>query len=163
EEGTLIEWLMADGDPVRTGDVVCVIESDKAQLEVESFETGVLRIPAHSPAPGTKVPVGTLLGYIIAPGEALPEAEPAGTPPPQSVSATPPRSASREEVFATHAPTPATGRRGQPAVSPRARRVAAELRVDSALLRGSGRTGRIVERDVRAAGVDRTSSLRRLI
>jgi pyruvate/2-oxoglutarate dehydrogenase complex dihydrolipoamide acyltransferase (E2) component len=71
EEGTLIEWLKKDGDPVRTGDVVCVIESDKAQLEVESFDAGVLRIPADSPALGAKVPVGTLLGYVLAPGEAL--------------------------------------------------------------------------------------------
>ena len=72
EEGTLIEWLKKDGDAVRTGDVVCVIESDKAQVEVESFDAGVLRIPADSPAPGAKVPVGTLLGYVLAPGETLP-------------------------------------------------------------------------------------------
>ena len=74
EEGTLIEWLKKDGDPVRTGDVVCVIESDKAQVEVESFDAGVLRIPADSPAPGAKVPVGTLLGYVLSPGETLPAA-----------------------------------------------------------------------------------------
>ena len=49
EEGTLIEWLKKDGDPVRTGDVVCVIESDKAQVEVESFDAGVLRIPGRLP------------------------------------------------------------------------------------------------------------------
>ena len=65
EEGALIEWLKQDGDPVRGGDVVCVIESDKAQVEVEVFDAGTLRIPAGSPAPGAKVPVGTLLGYRI--------------------------------------------------------------------------------------------------
>ena len=54
EEGTLIEWLKKDGDPVRTGDVVCVIESDKAQVEVESFDAGVLRIPADSPPLGAE-------------------------------------------------------------------------------------------------------------
>ena len=59
EEGTLIEWLKQDGDPVRSGDIVCIIESDKAQVEVESFDAGVLRIPPTSPAPGAKVPVGT--------------------------------------------------------------------------------------------------------
>ena len=49
EEGTLIEWLKKDGDPVRSGDIVCIIESDKAQVEVESFDAGVLRIPPTSP------------------------------------------------------------------------------------------------------------------
>src|SRR5262245_42697244 len=72
EEGVLVEWLRRDGDPVRTGDVVCVIESDKAQNEVESFETGVLHIPAGSPPPGVMVPVGTILGYVLAPGEQAP-------------------------------------------------------------------------------------------
>jgi pyruvate dehydrogenase E2 component (dihydrolipoamide acetyltransferase) len=163
EEGTLIEWLKQDGDPVRTGDVVCVIESDKAQLEVESFEAGVLRIPAGSPAPGVKVPVGTLLGYVLAPGEALPAAGPHGAPAalpgPAPASSGLPRTA----AVAARATTPAGGRGGGPAVSPRARRIAAELGVDWSGLRGSGRTGRIVERDVRRAGADRPSSVRRLI
>ena len=52
--------------------MVCVIESDKAQVEVESFEAGVLRIPADPPFPGAEVPVGTLLGYVLAPDETLP-------------------------------------------------------------------------------------------
>jgi pyruvate dehydrogenase E2 component (dihydrolipoamide acetyltransferase) len=57
----------------------------------------------------------------------------------------------------------ASAHRAGPTVSPRARRVAAELRVDWTVLRGSGRTGRIVERDVRSAGADRPNSVRRLI
>src|SRR5262249_4458087 len=52
EEGILVEWLKKDGDSVRSGDTVCVIESDKAQVEVESFDAGTLRIPADSPGPG---------------------------------------------------------------------------------------------------------------
>ena len=58
-------------------------------------------------------------------------------------------------------PRPARG--GGPTVSPRARRVAAELRVDWTVLTGSGRTGRIVERDVRSASGDRASPVRRLV
>ncbi|MBM3265097.1 MAG: lipoyl domain-containing protein, partial [candidate division Zixibacteria bacterium] len=55
EEGTLVEWLKQDGERVQTGDLVCVIEGDKATNEVESFESGVLRIPPSAPSPGTTV------------------------------------------------------------------------------------------------------------
>ena len=157
EEGTLIEWLKQDGDPVRSGDIVCIIESDKAQVEVESFDAGVLRIPPTSPAPGAKVPVGTVLGYVLAPGEALP------SPGPVRAAAAPAGgAATRETVVAVTADARAARGAG-PTASPRARRVAAELRVDWRALKGSGRTGRIVERDVRAAGADRPSAVRRLI
>jgi len=157
EEGTLIEWLKKDGDPVRSGDIVCIIESDKAQVEVESFDAGVLRIPPTSPAPGAKVPVGTVLGYVLAPGEALPSHGPARA---VAVSAT--GDAARETAVAVAAEAGAVDGAGQSA-SPRARRLAAELRVDWRALKGTGRTGRIVERDVRAAGADRPSAVRRLI
>jgi pyruvate dehydrogenase E2 component (dihydrolipoamide acetyltransferase) len=163
EEGTLIEWLKKDGDAVRTGDVVCVIESDKAQVEVESFEAGVLRIPVDSPAPGAKVPVGTLLGYVLAPGETLPSGGSRGGHAPRPTPATATAGAGREGTVATRAAPPATARDSGPTVSPRARRVAAKLRVDWTVLRGSGRTGRIVERDVRAADADRASPVRRLV
>ena len=159
EEGTLIEWLKRDGDLVRTGDTVCVIESDKAQVEVESFDAGVLRIPSDSPPPGVKVPVGTLLAYVLAPGEIMPTGRSAAGAPPGSDPATAPD----HSVRATVAIAPPGAPEGGPAASPRARRIAAELRVDWTVLRGSGRTGRIVERDVRAAGADRASPVRRLV
>ena len=163
EEGTLIEWLKKDGDAVRTGDVVCVIESDKAQVEVESFDAGVLRIPVDSPAPGVKVPVGTLLGYVLAPGETLPSGGSRDGHAPRRTPATASAGAIREGASAARPAPPATARGGGPTVSPRARRVAAELRVDWTVLRGSGRTGRIVERDVRAAGADRAGPVRRIV
>jgi pyruvate dehydrogenase E2 component (dihydrolipoamide acetyltransferase) len=163
EEGTLIEWLKKDGDAVRTGDVVCVIESDKAQVEVESFDAGVLRIPGDSPAPGAKVPVGTLLGYVLAPGETLPAGGSRDGRAPRGTPATASAGAGGASVPAAARATPAPQRGGGPTVSPRARRVAAELRVDWTVLTGSGRTGRIVERDVRAASSDRASPVRRLV
>ncbi len=72
EEGTLVQWLKQDGDSVQVGDLLCVVEGDKASSEVESFDAGTLRIPANSPLLGAVVPVGTLLAYILEPGEALP-------------------------------------------------------------------------------------------
>lgn len=145
EEGIFGEWLKEDGETVHAGDLLFTVESDKATQEVEAFDSGILRIPPDGPQSGDVIPVGGRLGYLVAPGEAVPfEAAPAA-PAAQPVGngVTPPAS-SRE--------APAAARRGQlPAISPRARRVAAELGVDWAGLTGSGRTGRIVERDVRAA------------
>ena len=163
EEGTLIEWLKKNGDPVRSGDVVCVIESDKAQVEVESFDAGVLRIPADSPAPGVKVPVGTLLGYVLAPGEALPPQGMRSGPPPSPALASMIGGPPREVALAAGARGPASPHRTGPTASPRARRAATELHVEWTALRGSGRTGRIVERDVRAAGAARPGPVRQLV
>jgi pyruvate dehydrogenase E2 component (dihydrolipoamide acetyltransferase) len=142
EAGTLVEWCKPDGSPVRPGEVVCIIESDKAEQEVECFDSGILRIPPDSPPPGTKVPVGTLLAYILAPGESLPSRPPGGGGPPAPAPA----------IDAAPGPrSVAASRPDGPRVSPRARRVAAEMGVEWARLTGSGRTGRIIERDVRAA------------
>ena len=59
--------------------MICRIEGDKAIDEVEAFDEGILRIPPSSPSPGAKVPVGTLLAYLVQPGERAPfEAEEAG-------------------------------------------------------------------------------------
>src|SRR5262245_61091847 len=124
EEGILIEWLKQDGDVVRAGEVVCVIESDKAQMEVEAFETGVLRIPAASPALGARVPVGTLLGYILGPGETLPASTARTAPPPPAPAMTIDTDRGGRITPSVAPPaTTATVRAGTPAASPRARRV----------------------------------------
>ncbi len=158
EEGTLVEWTRQDGDAVAAGEVIMLVESDKAVTEVESFDEGILRIPPDSPPPGTTVPIGTLLAFILQPGEEMPEG-PSGSPPEAASSAPGPsgQAPAAPETAPAAAPVPARapvsprrGRRG-PAISPRARRVAVELGIDWKRLSGSGRTGRIVERDVRAA------------
>ena len=147
EEGTLVDWIKHDGDPVQPGDVMFTIESDKALNEVECFETGIFRIPPGSDVRGKMLPVGTLLAYILQPGEAFPgesaaaPAAPVQAAPAPTVSAAPTVAAVPVAASAGHMPT----------ISPRARRVAVELGVDWTALQGSGRTGRIVERDVRAA------------
>jgi len=151
EEGLLAEWTKKDGEAVAVGEVLFTVESDKALNEVESFETGVLRIPPGSPPPGSVVKVGALLAYIVQPGEAAPfEAEAAVS---LAVAVQ-----GREQAEAAHpAKPPARSVEpvGKRAISPRARRVAAELGVDFTQLGGSGHTGRIIERDIRAASAKR--------
>ena len=64
EEGVLAEWTKHDGDTVKAGDVLFTVESDKALNEVESFETGILRIPPDSPPIGATVRVGARLNSL---------------------------------------------------------------------------------------------------
>ncbi len=174
EEGVFGEWLKQDGDEVKAGDLLFTVEGDKATQEVEVFESGILRLPQGAPAPGDVIPVGALLAYIAQAGESTPaaiaQAAPAGsqtgqkTPAPEDPAAEP----AGQKAPASQ-PVSADGTRA-PAISPRARRVAAELGVDWTRITGSGRTGRIVERDVRAAaetvveplGVDMSPVARRL-
>ena len=147
EEGTLVEWLKADGDAVEAGEILFTVESDKALNEIETFSGGILRIPPDAPQPGDTVPVGALLGYLLQPGEEMPTA-----PPPTPTAEPVPTPAEPAPVAKPEpAPTPALARSAGPTISPRARRVASELGVEWRVLTGSGRTGRIVERDVRAA------------
>ena len=155
EEGTFVEWLKQDGDEIKLGDVLYTVESDKSLNEVEAFDAGILRIPATSPAPGAKIPVGTVLAYIVQPGEAMPTTRFAGQQPASQTddqtaatnSTLPP---AEDSPLTAHAAAPAANS-SQSTISPRARRIAQELKVDWMTLQGSGRTGRIVERDVHAA------------
>lgn len=145
EECTLLTWHKNEGDPVARGDVLFEIETDKAVMEVEAFDDGVLlrRVVEE----GQTVAVNSVCAYVGQPGEAIPEPVPVPVPAPASVH--PP------EAAPASAPEPATAAAvvAPPAarVSPRASRLAAELGVDARTLIGSGPDGRIVERDVRAA------------
>jgi pyruvate dehydrogenase E2 component (dihydrolipoamide acetyltransferase) len=146
EKGTLVEWRKQPGEQVQAGEILFVVEADKASQEVEAFESGILYIPPGAPEPGTELPVGAVLGYLLAPGEAPPPAAMAAG----AAAAEPtPAGAARPAGTAAPVPAPAVGR--EPAISPRARRAARELGVEWTALQGSGRTGRIVERDVRQA------------
>jgi pyruvate dehydrogenase E2 component (dihydrolipoamide acetyltransferase) len=172
EEGTLVAWRKRDGDRVEAGEILFEVETDKALNEVPSFETGILHIPPDAPATGDTVPVGTLLAYVLAPGEVGP-LPPAPSPErgggEDDLASIPPspfrgsRSDDPSALAAEGFPPPARGRTGGPggrgrtrrhgrlAISPRALRAARELGIDWSGLSGSGRTGRIRERDVRAA------------
>lgn len=160
EEGVFLQWLKGDGEQVRPGDLLYTIEGDKASNDVEAFDSGILRIPPDAPAPGASVLVGALLGYIVQPGELAPFEGTGDTRQGTGARGQEPGDRRQEaEVEANgHPPAPTSqlpppssrpSRREQ-AISPRARRVASELGVDWSGIAGSGRTGRIVERDVRA-------------
>jgi pyruvate dehydrogenase E2 component (dihydrolipoamide acetyltransferase) len=146
EEGTFTGWLKQNGDTVRVGEPLFAMESEKVTLDVESLDNGILYVPPGAPMPGAIVVVGQRLGFLLAPDEAAPQTLLADQPAVDSL----PESAVSTQGPSDLAKTPTRG--GRTPVTPRARRVAAELGIDTTLLRGSGRGGRIREADVRAAG-----------
>jgi pyruvate dehydrogenase E2 component (dihydrolipoamide acetyltransferase) len=139
EEGIFLGWLKQDGDPVRAGEMLFRLESEKAAEEIECHDAGILRIVPKGPRDGDTVPVGCVIGYLAAAGEELQIAN---------------FSWQTEKKTQAQAgePSPVRGRVERSGKSsPRARRVAAELGVDWTKLQGTGAGGRIRERDVRAA------------
>lgn len=157
ESGRLVEWLKHDGEGVEAGEHIFVVETDKAAVEVEALDSGILRVPPDAPQEGSDIPVGAMMAYLLRPDEPVPWQAGAAPPPSQldqdplateAPADDPPGAAS-----SLPAPAAANGtgaEAGDPAISPRARRIAGELGVSWSGLKGSGRTGRIVERDVRA-------------
>jgi pyruvate dehydrogenase E2 component (dihydrolipoamide acetyltransferase) len=157
-EGKIVSWSKAPGDKVEKGETVLVVESDKADMDVESFYEGYLAAIAV-PA-GEAAPVGSTLGLIaeteaeIAQAQekmkgaadssapaAAPTATPAPTPEPVAVPAF-------NGNAATEAPVVATGRI---VASPRARKLAKQFKVELNTVKGSGPFGRIVAADVEVA------------
>src|SRR5258707_12191511 len=76
DEGTFAGWLKQDGDPVRSGDRVFSLESEKATEEIESLDGGTLHIPTDGPKTGDKLAVGMVIGYLLQTGEAVQDAKP---------------------------------------------------------------------------------------
>jgi pyruvate dehydrogenase E2 component (dihydrolipoamide acetyltransferase) len=146
DEGTFVEWLKRDGEDVRVGEPLFVLESEKAAENIEAIDAGVLRIGPDAPQPGATVRVGQVLAYLAAAGEAMPSTTQATHPASQRAVARP-----ESATGVTQATPFADSGRATHAVSPRARRVARELGIDWSTLHGSGAGGRVRERDVRAA------------
>ena len=145
EEGALTKWLVKPGDAVTSGDVIAEIETDKATMEVEAVDDGVIgALLVAEGAQGVKVnaPIATLLE----PGEC---ADALATPAAAPVTAPPPPIAPPAAPVA--APVAAPGGAGRLFATPLARRIAAERGVDLAAVQGSGPHGRIVRADVEAA------------
>lgn len=150
EEGTFGGWLKPDGAEVKEGEPLFTVESDKAEEGIEALASGILRISPGGPEAGDVVAVGKLLGHLVKAGEAAPVPA-AGSPTPAPSTKHVAKAQPSGSQLLVHAPGTESVHRRRAAVSPRARRVARELNVDYSKVRGSGRTGRIVERDIRAA------------
>jgi pyruvate dehydrogenase E2 component (dihydrolipoamide acetyltransferase) len=153
EQGVFVGWLKADGDTVRAGETLFTLESEKATEDVEGFDDGILHIPTDGPRKGDVLAVGTVIGFVLQPGEPIPSvSKPAPAPQPSESAVM--------ETVATPREAPA---RDRPVSSPRARRTAANLGIDWRHAKPSGRTGRIRERDVLALSAAPTDSIRRVI
>jgi len=153
EEGIFVEWLKADGDPVKPGDAVFRLEGEKATEDIECLDAGMLHIPATGPKPGDKLAVGTVIGYLLREGEVAPSIEASAPGEPQGLS---PRAI---EAPTTAGINPAARQANAHVVTPRARRLAARLGVDAAGIHGSGRNGRVRERDVASLAKPQAASV----
>jgi pyruvate dehydrogenase E2 component (dihydrolipoamide acetyltransferase) len=161
ESGILLEWYVKPGDAVKRGDVVAVVDTSKAEIEVEIFQDGVideLLVPE-----GTRVPVGTVLATVRPIATVAVAAVP---PAPTSEAATPPAAPVPESaavpalvVAAVPAPVVAAAARPSPVmaeghrlrISPLARRAAEQLGVDLSAVSGSGPNGAVTRADVERA------------
>jgi pyruvate dehydrogenase E2 component (dihydrolipoamide acetyltransferase) len=161
EECTLQSWLKREGDPIHKGDVLFEIETDKSNMEIETFEEGVLlRILVPE---GATVPVNTVVAWIGQAGEAIPDAAPTAEPEPalgptdqpaptaQAQPAPGPVEPVAPERSTINPAVSQPAARARLAISPRASRLAAELGIDPRSVAGTGPGGRIVERDIQSA------------
>lgn len=169
-EGTLVSWKKKKGDKVSTGEVLAEIETDKATMEWESPEDGVLLEIFIDE--GGKVNVGDRIAFIGAEGETV--SAKAETPATKKPAKQEPKSGTEKQAPAREKETAPSPQKAKPAgteaaakrqpvstapasddarikASPVARRLAAELGVDLAKVEGSGPDGRIIESDVRSA------------
>ena len=147
-EGNLARWLKQEGERIKAGDVIAEIETDKATMEVEAVDEGILgRILVPAGTQGVKV--NDVIAVLVEAGEAVPAAGAAPKATPAAVPA-PVAPAPVAAAPAAAAPTPvASGDRVF--ASPLARRMAAQAGLDIGQIAGSGPNGRIVKADVDAA------------
>ncbi len=151
ETGKLIAWRKQEGDRVTKGEPLLEIETDKAVMEIEAPADGVLA--GISAQAGSDIPVGQTIAWIVAPGEKPPAAS-------GSASSTPAARAKTETYAAPVAPNAReTSAVPNARISPKARRLAKELGVDIAGLRGSGPGGEILASDVQATAATTASSV----
>ncbi|WP_448533005.1 dihydrolipoamide acetyltransferase family protein [Parathermosynechococcus lividus] len=147
-EGKIVSWLKSPGDKVAKGETVLIVESDKADMDVESFYDGylaVITVPA-----GETAPVGSTIGLVAETEAEIAEAKakahsatPASTPTAAAVSNGSPQTSSAPVAVAT---VPM----GRVVASPRARKLAKEHNIDLKTLKGTGPRGRITAADVEA-------------
>jgi pyruvate dehydrogenase E2 component (dihydrolipoamide acetyltransferase) len=144
-EGTLVRWVISEGQPVHKGAVLAEIETDKATVEVESSYEGI--VARHLVSEKDVVPVNTPIAIIAAPGEQITETHVAGKQVASKQVAE--VQVASKQIAAEAAPSSSPG----PAVkaSPIARRLAREKGIDLSTITGTGPAGRIIKKDVESA------------
>jgi pyruvate dehydrogenase E2 component (dihydrolipoamide acetyltransferase) len=150
-EGVVAEWYVADGASVEKGALLYRLETEKVELDVDADASGTVK---HWVAENVTLAPGDLIGFIFAPGEAVPaDLSALAKSVPGAAPALVTASAPARPVAASAASPAASSREagGRALSSPAARRLARELGVEIAALAGSGPGGRVVEADVRAA------------
>jgi pyruvate dehydrogenase E2 component (dihydrolipoamide acetyltransferase) len=153
-EGKIVSWVKSPGDKVEKGETVVVVESDKADMDVESFYEGYLAtivVPADEVAP-----VGATIALIAETEAEIETAKQQATQAPSPAAsaapaATPAAAVIPDTVSSSNGSASPVAASGRVVVSPRARKLAKELKVDLTGLKGSGPHGRIVAADVEAA------------
>lgn len=147
EEGKLLEWKAKPGDKVKRGDIVAVVDTSKAAVEVEAWEEGTMH--EWIVKPGETVPVGTVMALLLAPGE-------------DAASAVRPRPAA-----AVPAAAPAVAPSARRRISPAARKHAEDLGVNLDQVEGTGPQGAVTAEDVEKASKgqipDRAAAMRKAI
>ncbi|MFO0197576.1 MAG: pyruvate dehydrogenase complex dihydrolipoamide acetyltransferase [Alphaproteobacteria bacterium] len=148
-EGNLARWLKQEGDRIKAGDVIAEIETNKATMEVEAVDEGILgRILVPAGTQGVKV--NDVIAVLVEAGEAVPAAGAAPKAAPAALPA-PAAPAPVAAMPAAAAPAPAPSSGDRVFASPLARRMAAQAGLDIGQIAGSGPNGRIVKADVDAA------------
>lgn len=154
EEGVFQSWLKNEGEEVKSGEPLFVLETDKAAQEVEATDSGILHIPANAPQTGEVTKVGRVLGYLLAPGEKPPAVGATSAP-----AAEKPKDTAADHAAPPSVAVPAPAANPVAAVSaevpasPRARRAAKNRGVDLSRVEPGGAGGRIREQDVMAVEV----------
>ncbi|OLC87187.1 MAG: pyruvate dehydrogenase complex dihydrolipoamide acetyltransferase [Gemmatimonadetes bacterium 13_1_40CM_3_66_12] len=162
EEGRLVKWTKHEGDPVKSGDTLAEVETDKAVMELVARADGQL-LKVMVPE-GTTVPVGNVVAWIGKPGEKV-DGDGAGAPAPKSQRSAvsgaredkpapaPPSASPRAapSIPANPSPPIAPADATRVKASPLAKRLAKDAGVDLKLIQGSGPGGRVIKRDVEAA------------
>ncbi len=163
EEGKILQWLKHEGDQVKKGESIAEVETDKVNIEIEAFASGVLRKILIQE--GESAPIGAGIALIGAADEPLPaevsgngnapapaKQPAASAPAPQSVRTAPAAPAAPAvQQNAAVATAPASEPGARVFISPLARRLAEEHQVDYRQLRGTGPNGRIIKLDIEAA------------
>ena len=148
DEGNFTAWIKKEGELVKAGEPLFTMESEKAAQDIEAADSGILKFLPDGPQAGDVIKVGQVIGHLLGADEsatgsaasqtaALASVAVAEKAPAPSVAPVPTRAQPATQAVASAAP-----------VTPRARRRAAELGVDTSRIQGSGKSGRIIEADV---------------